>query len=158
METDDLVCIDPELGELLPLLEDGLLEVDEHRLLTSHLEACQRCVEDRAAWRALSGAIRGLPPDTLRSHPSRAPVADSGPGRRRRDLVAAAIAAFAIGAIAWSSWRESVLGGRIQVLEHRLARVEVEQRMAQSVPTPRHAASGAGFVFGGATFVKPPNF
>jgi anti-sigma factor RsiW len=146
------------LGELLPLLEDGLLKDDEYRLLTSHLEACQRCVEDRAAWRALSGAIRGLPPDALRSHPSQAPVADSGPGHRRRDLVAAAITAFAIGSIAWSTWRDSVIGGRVQVLERRLARIEVEQRMAQSVPTPRHAASGAGFAVGGATFVKPPNF
>jgi hypothetical protein len=158
MKTDDLECIDPELGELLPLLEDGLLADDERRLLMSHLEACQCCVEDRAALRALAGAIRGLPPDALRSHPSRAPVADFEPRHRRRELVAAAIAALAIGALAWSSWRQSALGGRVQVLEHRLAHVEVEQRMAQSVPAPRHAASGAGFAVGGTAFVKPPNF
>jgi hypothetical protein len=157
MDADDLVCIDPELGDLLPLLEDGLLEEDERRSMMSHLEACQRCVEDRAALRALVGAIKRLPPDALRLQASRSPIAGSGWARSRRDLAAAAIAALAIGAIAWSGWRESALGARFQVLEHRLARVEAEQRMAQSVPAPRHAASGVDFAPGGR-FVKPPNF
>jgi ferric-dicitrate binding protein FerR (iron transport regulator) len=148
METREFECVDPELGQLLPLLEAGLLEDAEQTLLESHLEACQRCDEDRGAWRELVARIKSVPPDAVGS----ARQETSAPEMRRKHvasrIAAALLLAIALGGLAWSSRRQTTLAGQVLILEGRLARLEGENRAIDMKIYPVSRP----------TFVRPPNF
>ena len=161
MEQREFECIDSELGELLPLFEDNLLDGESERLLESHLQACRRCDEDRRHLRRLIHLMRGLPSDaTARAGRGSPPKAIMRrPGRLGLAVGFAALALVCVLAAWWSAARNaSIMAERVKSLEGRLARVEGENRVIAQTLERRGSGSRSIYPVGGLNFATPPNF
>ena len=165
MELREFECIDRELGELLPLLEDQLLDEESERLLESHVQACQRCEEDRRHLRRLIHVMRGLPADATvpagRRRPLAAMVLRRGPLGVGLGIGIgfAALALVCVLAGWWSVARYgNIVAQQVTSLEGRVTRIEGENRTIAQTLARRGAERRSIYPVGGLNFATPPNF
>jgi len=159
-----LECVEPEVGELLPLLVEELLPAADARIVEGHLGACARCEEDARDLRDLRRAIGELPPGM--GELAAGPVV--GPARRSL-LVGATTASVLIAVLAlggwWQAYKRSTVGDHVRDLESRLARLEAAQRAVRPVAGPgalpgegARPDAGLSFPTVGFDFAVPQSF
>jgi hypothetical protein len=158
---DDLQCVDPEVGELLPFHAAGGLAAADRVVFAAHLRACARCAHEERLMRELARGIASL---RARPDPAAALPSGTGPRPRARRIVLAgglaAVAALLVLVLALSSWtrasRETRLATEVHVLEQRIEQLEAQEMvLARAVAEARRSWPSSPLV--GIPIASPPN-
>jgi len=155
---DDLRCVDPQLGELLPFHAAGSLGHADRTLFAAHLQACARCAQEEHLMRELARGIA-----SLRARPDPAAALPAAPHPRgRRLLLGGALAAVAallvLAVVAWTGAPSATrLTADVRVLESRIAQLEEHETVLAQAVADAHRTLGVSPLVG-VPIASPPNF